>query len=212
MVKPAAKHHFAWTPQRHHLSTMKKLLSQKALFADLLAITGLLNCGSSFAQICTREYAPVCGQVAGVAEPRTFANRCLLDAAQATVVSQGECTAQPTPLAGSDLDTHSCKGSAGFQWNEELNQCVRPWMSSAITLEVAPHRRACTGLIKMQCLMVREDIPGQPPQQWEPLFSNISGFTHTPGKRYKLRVRKDLIENPPADAANTTYTLLRVMP
>jgi len=191
---------------------MKPCTFNKALLASLLALVGLLGTSTASAQVCTREYAPVCAQVAGEPTPRTFANRCLMDAAKATLTAQGECAAKPTPMVGGDTNAHGCKGSAGLVWNAELQQCVRPWMSSAITLEVAPHRRACTGLIKMQCLMVREDIPGQPPQQWEPLFSNISGFTHTPGKRYKLRVRKDLIENPPADAANTTYTLLRVMP
>jgi hypothetical protein len=158
----------------------------------------------------------VCGQVAGESAPRTFANRCLLDAAKATRVTEGECTANskpiPMPIVGSDLDAHGCKASAGFQWNEELNQCVRPWLSSALTLEVAPKRRACTGMIEMQCLMVRERVPGQPAPKWEPLFAEITGFTHVPGKRYTLRVRKDLIENPPADASNTRYTLLKVLP
>jgi hypothetical protein len=189
------------TPHPHHLP-----------HAALIALTGLFISTATCAQICTREYAPVCGQVTGDPTPRTFSNRCLLDAAQATVVSQGECTAKPTPLAGSDVDAHGCKGSAGFEWNKELNQCVRPWMSSALTLEVAPKRRACTGMIEMQCLMVRERVPGQPAPKWEPLFGNIAGFTHVPGKRFTLHVRKDHIENPPADASNTRYTLLKVLP
>ena len=180
--------------------------------AAMPAVMGLLISTATSAQICTREYAPVCGQVANEPAPRTFGNRCLLDAAKATVVSQGECTTEPTPMVGSDVDAHGCKGSAGYLWDKELNQCARPWMSRAITLEVAPHRRACTGMFKMQCLMVRERVPGQPTPKWEPLFGDIAGFTHIPGKRYKLRVRKDLIENPPADTPNTTYTLLKVLP
>lgn len=173
---------------------------------------GLLTSSTALAQICTREYAPVCGQMASEPTPRTFANRCLLDAATATFMTQGGCTDKPIPRVGSDLDSHGCKGSAGYQWNEELNQCVRPWMSHAITLEVAAQRRPCKGMIEMRCLQVRERVPGQRPPKWEPLFGDIVGFTHEPGRHYTLRVRKDHIENPPADAPNTRYTLLKVLP
>ena len=154
----------------------------KALCASLLALVGLLGTSGAIAQICTREYVPVCGQVADEPAPRTFANRCLMDAAKAAFVSQGECAAKPVPILGGDVDAHGCKGSAGFVWNAELQQCVRPWMSSVITLEVAPKRQTCTGVIEMQCLMVRE------------------------------RIRKDKLDNPPADAPDTTYTLLKVLP
>jgi len=188
----------------HHL--------HKALGSSLLALVGLLGTSGAIAQICTREYVPVCGQVAGEPAPRTFANRCLMDAAKAAFVSQGECAAQPAPMVGGDVDAHGCKGSAGFVWNAELHQCVRSWMSSVITLEVAPKRQTCTGVIEMQCLMVRERVPGQAAQKWEPFFGSIAGFTHVPGQRYKLRVRKDKIDNPPADASDTTYTLLKVLP
>ena len=191
--------------------------------ASLLAAIGLSAVNTSFAQICTREYAPVCGQVANEPTPRTFPNRCMLDAAKATFLSEGECKAAsmstpkpaPMPLPGSDVDAHGCKASAGFQWHEELNQCVRPWMSSAVTLEIAPKRRSCTGVVEMQCLMVREWVrerePGQAAPQWTPLFGSIAGFKHVPGKHYTLRVRKDKLENPPADAPSITYTLLKVV-
>ena len=123
--------------------------------------------------------------------------------------------AQPAPMPGSDVDAHGCKGSAGYQWSEELKQCVRPWLSRAITLDVAPQRRTCTGVIEMQCLMVREWVrerePGQAAPRWEPLFGSIAGFKHVPGKHYTLRVRKDKLENPPADAPSITYTLLKVV-
>lgn len=172
---------------------------------------GLFASTTAWAQICTREYAPVCGQVAGEQVPRTFANRCLLTAAKAIPLDEGECTAKLRPLVGNDADAHGCKGSAGYQWNDELSQCVRPWMSSAITLEVAPQRRACTGVTEMQCLLVRERVPTQAPAKWVPLFGQIEGFAYVPGKRYTLRVRKDRVDNPPADAPDTTYTLLKVL-
>jgi hypothetical protein len=169
------------------------------------------------AQVCTREYAPVCGQVPGEAKPQTFANRCLLKAAIATEIAQGTCAMDKLPLVGGDTDAHGCKPSTGFLWNEELMSCVRPWLSMALTLEVAAHRRPCHGLFEKQCLMVRE-VQGlknknraQESQKWEPLFDEIAGFKKAPGKRYILRVRKDRLENPPLDASDTNYTLLRVL-
>jgi hypothetical protein len=191
---------------------MKTRPFHKALCASLLALVGLLGTSGAIAQICTREYAPLCGQVAGEPAPRTFANRCLMDAAKATLVSQAECAALPVPMVGGDVDVHGCKGSAGFVWNAELQQCVRPWMSKAITLEVASKRQSCTGVIDMQCLMVRERVPGQAPPKWAPFFGSIKGFTYVPGQRYTLRVRKDKLNNPPADVSDTTYTLIKVLP
>jgi hypothetical protein len=34
-------------------------------------------------------------------------------------------TAQP--LVGNDVDSHGCKGSAGYGWCEVLQKCLRPW-------------------------------------------------------------------------------------
>ena len=172
---------------------------------------------TAHAQVCTREYAPVCGQVAGERKPQTFANRCMLKAARATELAQGTCDKEKIPLVGGDTDVHGCRPSTGYLWNEELASCVRPWLSSVVTLEVAAHRRPCHGLFEKQCLLVREvqDLQGknhaQAGQKWEPLFDEIAGFKKAPGKRYILRVRKDRLENPPADASDTNYTLLRVL-
>jgi len=34
---------------------------------------------------------------------------------------------QDESLIGSDRDEHGCIGSAGYKWNEEIQQCQRPW-------------------------------------------------------------------------------------
>jgi hypothetical protein len=169
------------------------------------------------AQICTREYAPVCGLAPGQSTPQTFSNSCTLTVARGKEVAKGACPGDGLPLAGGDSDSHGCKGSAGYQWSQELSSCIRPWMSRAVTLEVAARRRTCTGLFEKQCLVVRE-IPekggkksGQASSKWSPMFDEIAGFTQAPGKRYKIRVRKDRLENPPMDASDTSYTLLRVL-
>lgn len=205
---------------------MKKQTSLRILLNSALVALGLWSATAAQAQICTREYAPVCGQIAGQA-PQTFPNRCVLDGAQARPIAQGECphTAMPQPqpmpqpapqpqpvpqpMPGSDSDAHGCKGSAGFVWNAELASCVRPWMSSAVTLEVAAHRQKCTGLIEMQCLMVRELQDGQKKPRWTPLYGEIQGYQHQAGKRQLLRVRKDRQENVPADAPSITYKLIK---
>jgi hypothetical protein len=141
----------------------------------------------------------------------------LLKAARATEIAQGTCAIEKPPLVGGDTDAHGCKPSAGYLWNEELMSCVRPWLSMALTLEVAAHRRPCNGLFEKQCLVVREvedsrsKNRGQAGRKWEPLFEEIAGFKKAPGKRYILRVRKDRLENLPADASDTNYTLLRVL-
>jgi hypothetical protein len=185
------------------------------LFIVLTLLQSLAS--TAHAQVCTREYAPVCGQVPGETKPQTFSNRCLLKAARATEIVQGTCAMEKLPLVGSDTDAHGCKPSAGYFWNEELMSCVRPWLSMALTLDVAAHRRPCNGLFEKQCLVVREvedsrsKNRGQAGRKWEPLFDEIAGFKKVPGKRYIIRVRKDKIENPPLDASDTNYTLLRVL-
>ncbi len=183
----------------------------KTLCLALVATLICLTSNTAQAQICTREFMPVCGQVAGEPAPKTFGNRCTLAAAQAIFVSEGQCQALPTPLLGSDVDAHGCKASAGHIWNKELGNCVRPWMISAITLEVAAYRRLCTGLIQTTCLLVRELTPGQDAHQWLPLYDGIKGFNPEFGAHYTVRVRKDRTEMPPADAPDTTYTLLKVL-
>ncbi|PUE11089.1 hypothetical protein B9Z51_01830 [Limnohabitans sp. T6-5] len=191
---------------------MKNRQTRKTFSSSLLAIVVLLASTASIAQTCTREYKPLCGHVAGEPAPKTFPNRCMLDAAQARLLAPSECTHPNLPMPGGDADAHGCKPSTGHVWNEELASCARPWMSRAITLEVAPKRRPCTGLIETQCLLVREVGPGHKKTKWEPLHGEIAGFKPVPGVRHTLRVRQDKLENPPADAPDTTYTLLRTLP
>lgn len=44
-------------------------------------------------QVCTMEYAPVCGQRSG--RVQTFSNACQAQAANFTVISRGQCRRQP---------------------------------------------------------------------------------------------------------------------
>lgn len=190
------------------------MLSHKHLLkAGLIGV--LLSLGSAAsAQICTREYAPVCGQVAGAAAPQTFSNRCMLNAAGATFIAEGACTAAPKPpamIVGGDVDAHGCKPSTGYAWNEALASCVRPWMTSVITLEVSSRQKPCFGKTEQQCLVVREINPGKKAKPWQQLPGEIEGFQHQAGVRHTLRVRKDRVAEPAAGASGFTYQLLKVL-
>ncbi len=191
---------------------MKKSTHLRLVLSSALVALGLWSIPAAQAQACTREYAPVCGQVAGQM-PQTFANRCTLDNAKARPIAQGECphTATPPtqPMPGSDSDAKGCKASAGYSWHAELASCIRPWMTSAITLEVAAHRQKCPGQTDTKCLMVRELQDGQKKPRWAPIDGEIAGYQHSTGKRQLLRVRKDKLENVPADAPSITYTFLK---
>lgn len=191
---------------------MKKSTHLRLVLSSALVALGLWSIPAAQAQACTREYAPVCGQVAGQM-PQTFANRCTLDNAKARPIAQGECphTATPPthPMPGSDSDAKGCKASAGYSWHAELASCIRPWMTSAITLEVAAHRQKCPGQTDTKCLMVRELQDGQKKPRWAPFYGEIAGYQHSTGKRQLLRVRKDKLENVPADAPSITYTFLK---
>lgn len=89
--------------------------------------------------------------------------------------------------------------------------------------EVAPQRKACAhpliqdALIPdMQCLQVRKrtyadngTLASQ--GEWQPLYQQIEGSTHTPGTRHVLRVKQFSVANPPAGASSVAYVLDRVV-
>lgn len=40
------------------------------------------------------------------------------------------------PMVGGDRDAHGCIGSAGYSWDEQKQECVRPWEEKAATSSV----------------------------------------------------------------------------
>ncbi len=40
---------------------------------------------------------------------------------------------QETTMVGNDEDEHGCKGSAGYQWCEQKQKCIRPWEETCET-------------------------------------------------------------------------------
>lgn len=61
----------------------------------------------------------------------------------------------------------------------------------------------------IECMLIMsEDNPGV----WESLgFDRIEGFTYEKGHEYYLSVKRTILANPPADASDRTYSLIRIL-
>lgn len=61
----------------------------------------------------------------------------------------------------------------------------------------------------IECMLIMENGVDQ---TWKKMwFSQIAGFTYEKGHRYKLRVRKTILANPPADGSAWKYELIEVL-
>ena len=76
-----------------------------------------------------------------------------------------------------------------------------------LLLEVAPSRVPCTGPFPRECLQVRS----APDAPWEYFYDEIEGFAYEPGHRYRLRIARRAVPNPPQDASSYAYRLLAVL-
>lgn len=74
------------------------------------------------------------------------------------------------------------------------------------TLYVKESLVDCVGVAPMKCMQVRDDSN----QEWTYFYSNIQGFNYEPGYRYKLKVKVENVENPPADASSKRYILISI--
>lgn len=82
---------------------------------------------------------------------------------------------------------------------------LQPDLSNAETrlLYIAPERKTCSGVGKMECLQVREN----PTDNWQLHYGEIEGFTPQPGVAYRVRVKEVKVDNPPADASAKRWVL-----
>jgi heat shock protein HslJ len=84
-----------------------------------------------------------------------------------------------------------------------------------VFLEVAPNSVPCHHPLMRdtQCLRVRElhyDAQGLrtgTPGPWQALAQNIEGFSHRPGERNVIRVKRYALKNVPVDAPSVAYEL-----
>lgn len=65
----------------------------------------------------------------------------------------------------------------------------------------------CTGVAPQKCLQIKfnED------DNWMHFYNNIDGFTHKEGTDFTLKVKREDIINPPADAASYKYILIEIV-
>ncbi|HEY4296714.1 MAG TPA: META and DUF4377 domain-containing protein [Paraburkholderia sp.] len=82
-------------------------------------------------------------------------------------------------------------------------------------LEVAAQTVPCNHplIAGKECLLVRErhfdeqGLPAGTPGEWQAMAQPIEGYTHTPGIRNVLRVKRYTVSNPPADGSSIAYVL-----
>lgn len=61
----------------------------------------------------------------------------------------------------------------------------------------------------IECLLVKTESDSE---EWQNLgFEQIKGFTYERGHEYYLSVKRTILANPPADASDRTYELIRVL-
>lgn len=76
------------------------------------------------------------------------------------------------------------------------------------TIYIAPEKRPCTGVGKMDCMLIKTD-KGQ--ENWQFFYNQIEGFDYEEGYEYELLIKETKIDNPPADASSIKYTLVKVV-
>lgn len=73
-----------------------------------------------------------------------------------------------------------------------------------VTLFVGPNQVPCTGVMVQTCYLVKDTPDGE----YKLFYDQIQGFEFEPGYEYELRVNKETIPNPPADASRFRWTLV----
>jgi len=65
----------------------------------------------------------------------------------------------------------------------------------------------CTGVAPQKCLQIKFNAD----DNWTNFYNNIDGFTHKEGTDFTLKVKREDIKNPPADAASFKYILVEIL-
>jgi heat shock protein HslJ len=81
-----------------------------------------------------------------------------------------------------------------------------PVQATEKTIEIAPERGFCQGLVPMLCLMVRQ----QPNGPFFNHYDGIEGFEYKPGYAYTLVISEEKRDPVPADASSLVWKLIEV--
>ncbi len=75
------------------------------------------------------------------------------------------------------------------------------------TFYVNHHKAECGAAALVMCLQTKVNLD----DNWLNFFDVIQGFDYEWGYTYKIEVKVETVENPPADASSLKYTLLSVL-
>lgn len=99
-------------------------------------------------------------------------------------------------------------GSVLLSWNCGVPPAPKEKPAGEIlTLEVAAHTVECVGEAVQRCLLVREG----PEEEFRYFYDPVEGFDYQEGYRYRIRVLRRRVPDPPADASAFEYRLLEVL-
>lgn len=109
--------------------------------------------------------------------------------------------------------TFACKGNqqetqiveTQVEEQQATNAVKATELEDIVTYYVASEKADCQTMIKTKCLQIKENEA----DDWEFFSSTIEGFNYEQGYEYKIEVRKEPIENPPADASSIRYILVK---
>lgn len=74
-------------------------------------------------------------------------------------------------------------------------------------LVVASEQANCMGVVPQKCFLIKKDGVGD----WEYWYSGIKGLDYERGYEYVIKVRKEKLENAPADHSSFIYVLDKVV-
>jgi heat shock protein HslJ len=92
----------------------------------------------------------------------------------------------------------SCSTKKIQAQNQDLNTEI--WIVADRTIE-------CIGEGVFQCIVYR--VKGQ--DKWQMIFEGVEGFEYVEGNHYKIKIRKETIQNPPQDASSIKYILVELL-
>lgn len=72
---------------------------------------------------------------------------------------------------------------------------------------VASEQANCTGVVPQKCLLIKKEPAGD----WEFWYSGIKDFEYERGYEYVIKVRKEVLEDVPADRPSFIYVLDKVV-
>jgi len=75
------------------------------------------------------------------------------------------------------------------------------------TMIVASKQGNCQGVVEQACYLVKN----KENQSWEFFYDEIKGFSYEEGYEYKIKVEIKKVKNPPQDASNMQYKLLKII-